>query len=134
MSLRSTQDIGRQGEFFAAYVLESQGVECHHVDRKGADLWCQLPSGVLLPVQVKASLGPRPAEKWRSTTRYAFSHVDPQACEWFCFVALDLKLLIVRRLTGALRPTVNITVKEFTPDAQASSLEAFLSENEGVAS
>ena len=26
-------DIGRQGEFLAAYILETHGVEVHHVDR-----------------------------------------------------------------------------------------------------
>jgi hypothetical protein len=35
-------DKGRQGEFLAAYILETYGVEVHHVDRSGSDLWCRV--------------------------------------------------------------------------------------------
>ena len=52
------EQTGRAGEFLAAYILESNGVECHRVDRRGDDLWCKLPNGRLVTVQVKAAAKP----------------------------------------------------------------------------
>ncbi len=128
MSAFSTHDIGRQGEFFAAYILESHGVECHHVDRKGSDLWCKLPSGLIKTVQVKASRGPRTKDKrpGPSALVYTFSHIYTEHCDWFCFVALDKPLLIMERLAGDNRQSKNFRPDAFTEDTQASSLEAFL--------
>jgi hypothetical protein len=54
---RSRTDIGRAGEFLAAYILETHGVEVHHVDRAGADLWCKV-RGSIVTVQVKACTAP----------------------------------------------------------------------------
>jgi hypothetical protein len=39
-------ETGRRGEFLAAYILESHGIECHHVNREGADLWCKVQGRV----------------------------------------------------------------------------------------
>jgi hypothetical protein len=52
--LSNNQDTGRQGEFLAAYILEKNGIEVHHVDRSGADLWCRI-NNAILTVQVKAA-------------------------------------------------------------------------------
>ena len=128
MSAFNTQDIGRQGEFFAAYILESHGVECHHVDRRGSDLWCKLPSGEIRTVQVKATRGPRTKDKrpGPSALVYTFSHIHTEHCNWFCFVALDKPLLIMEYLDGDSRQTKHFRPDTFTEEAQASSLEAFL--------
>ena len=49
---------GRAGEFYIAYVLEKNGIECHHVDLQGTDLWCQLENGKMFTVQVKSATTP----------------------------------------------------------------------------
>jgi hypothetical protein len=54
---RANTDVGRAGEFLAAYILETHGIEVHHVDRAGADLWCKV-RGSIVTVQVKASHRP----------------------------------------------------------------------------
>jgi uncharacterized protein (UPF0335 family) len=54
---RANTDVGRAGEFLAAYILETHGIEVHHVDRAGADLWCKV-QGSIVTVQVKSSHRP----------------------------------------------------------------------------
>lgn len=129
MSALDAQGIGRQGEFFAAYILESHGVECHHVDRKGSDLWCKLPSGLIKTVQVKTTRGPRTKDNRSSPSAvvYNFSHISTDHCNWFCFVVLDKQLLLMAHLENTNKMTKRFRTDAFTPEAQASSLEVFLS-------
>ena len=47
--------IGRRGEFLAAYYLETHGIRTTHVDLQHDDLWCRTPSGELFRVQVKST-------------------------------------------------------------------------------
>ena len=51
----SATHTGRIGEFFAMYVLERCGIECHHVDRSGVDLWCQTGNEDMFTLQVKSA-------------------------------------------------------------------------------
>ena len=46
---------GRIGECLVIYMLEKCGVECHHVDRSGIDLWCQSRNKDVFTVQVKSA-------------------------------------------------------------------------------
>lgn len=114
------------GEFFAAYVLEKHGVECHHVDREGSDLWCKV-RGSIVTIEVKTAGGARSAGGGRASRapKYNFSTTTRDA-DWFCFVAIDLELLL-------LRPTSEVTVKHvsidpslFTVESQERSIEEFL--------
>jgi hypothetical protein len=90
---RSRTDIGRAGEFLAAYILETHGVEVHHVDRAGADLWCKV-RGSIVTVQVKACTAPAQSNA-RSTQYYTYKTQNADA-DWHCFVALDRELLLMR--------------------------------------
>jgi len=47
----SASAIGRAGEFLASYILETFGVEVHHVSRDGADLWCKMPRTTTIPAR-----------------------------------------------------------------------------------
>jgi hypothetical protein len=89
-----TRDIGRVGEFFVMYTLEKYGIECHHVDRSGIDLWCRSVDGELFTVQVKAS-NPR-VSKDRHTPTYKFNLLGEKIADIYVFVALDMERMIVK--------------------------------------
>jgi hypothetical protein len=115
--------IGRAGEFLAAYILESFGVEVHHVSRDGADLWCKV-RGSLTTVQVKAASYPRTEAKGRKL-QYGF-FVRPVEVEWYCFIALDKRLLLMRPDAEVLTKTVRIDPAEFSEDNQRRTIEQFI--------
>lgn len=123
--MRHNQDIGRAGEFLAAYILETFGVECHHVDRAGADLWCKV-RGTLTYIEVKTSSGPRCSRFGRGNDfRYSFHTTRVKDAPWHCFVALDRRLLLMRPTAGLSNAT-HIPAAGFTEDAQRRSVEEFL--------
>lgn len=123
----SNRDTGRIGEFFAAYVLEKHGVECHHVDREGSDLWCKVRESILT-VEVKAATriragGGGPAVR---VPRYNFNTSKSPDADWYCFVAVDVELLLMRPASAVTTKHTTIGPECFTPEAQAQSIEEFL--------
>jgi hypothetical protein len=115
------------GEFFAAYVLEKHGVECHHVDREGSDLWCKVRDSIVT-VEVKAATGIRaggggPAVR---VPRYNFNTSRVPDADWYCFVAVDLELLLMRPASSVTTKHTSIGPKCFTLEAQEQSIEDFL--------
>ena len=115
--------IGRAGEFLAAYILETFGVEVHHVSRDGADLWCKV-RGSLTTVQVKAASYPRTETKGRRF-QYGF-FVRPVEVDWYCFIALDKRLLLMRPGAEVITTTVRIDPAEFSEDNQRRTIEQFI--------
>ena len=115
--------IGRAGEFLAAYILETYGVEAHHVSRDGADLWCKV-RGSLTTVQVKAASYPRTESKGRRL-QYGFC-VRPVEVDWYCFIALDKRLLLMRPDAEVITSTVRIDPAEFSEDNQRRTIEQFI--------
>jgi hypothetical protein len=120
---RSNTDIGRAGEFLAAYILETHGVEVHHVDRAGADLWCKV-QGSIVTVQVKAC---RAAAKsnTRSFAYYTY-RTQPTDAGWYCFVALDRELLLMRPSAEVTSVTTRIAPSEFNEANQRRTIEEML--------
>ena len=129
------EQTGRAGEFLAAYILENSGVECHRVDRRGDDLWCKLPNGKLVTVQVKTAakaLVPkkgRPEAKRSSYYRY---HTGTLCnADWYIFVALDLELIRLMPASEVTGAGVNLSPHSFNANAQANDIAAFLSQSVG---
>jgi len=120
----STKDIGRAGEFFAAYVLESHGVECHHVDRDGADLWCKV-QGSMTTVQVKACSRAVPSRPGSTDLRYRYHTLNGKGATWFCFVALDRGLLLLRHVSVIGKGKTLLRPELFTAVEQERTIEAF---------
>jgi hypothetical protein len=117
-------DIGRQGEFLAAYILETHGVEVHHVDRAGADLWCKTNTGIVT-VQVKTCTSPKLSNE-RSKPAYAF-YTPQSTANYFAFVALDRELLILKPNTPhTTKNTTRLAVHEFNPTNQRRTIEAMM--------
>lgn len=114
-------DRGRLGEFLASYILESYGIEVHHVDRAGADLWCRTNNN-LLTVQVKAASKPIKRTPHDSRAGYRFQTKNISA-DYFCFVALDLQLLLARPAREITASSLRIYPDEFTLENQRHSVE-----------
>ena len=81
--------VGRVGENLAAYYLEFNNFECSIVDRRGADIWCRAPSGILFGLEVKAS-----AHKTTGDRYHTFSITKKEA-DQFMLTCLDTNLFRV---------------------------------------
>ena len=126
---RNRTDIGRAGEFLAAYILETHGVEVHHVDRAGADLWCKV-RGSIVTVQVKACTAPTQSNA-RSTQYYSYK-TQPSDADWHCFVALDRELLLMRPSEGIVALTTRIAPSEFNEANQRRTIEDMINAGTGT--
>jgi hypothetical protein len=116
----SKTDLGRMGEFLASYILETHGVEVHHVDRAGADLWCRA-NGKLFTVQVKAASEPKRARTTTSVKYYGYM-TNTTVADVFTFVALDKQLLLMRPSACVTTKAIRIHPREFTMENQQSSI------------
>ena len=96
------------------YVLERAGVECHHVDRSGVDLWCQSNNNDMFTLQVKAANPSRIAEG-RSLTRYYYNLRTPKVADFYMFVALDIEKVIIMSVNKlGSRTGMNLNPNKFT--------------------
>lgn len=122
--MADTTDIGRQGEFLAAYILETHGVEVHHVDRAGADLWCRTANGIVT-VQVKTCTQPKPTND-RSQLYYTFS-TQPSDANLHAYVALDREIMLLKpNEPNTAKTTTRFAAQEFNPTNQKRTIEAMM--------
>jgi len=113
----STASKGRIGECLVIYLLEKCGVECHHVDRSGIDLWCQSRNKDVFTVQVKSAN----VNSYRS--RYSFCVSTTKTADFYVFVALDLEQIIVRStLEVTAKTTLRIPLNIFTEEESNRAL------------
>jgi len=118
-----SKSVGRAGEFLAAYILETYGVEVHHVDRDGADLWCKV-RGSILTVQVKSSSKPmRYGHEAKEMYTYHTPKID---VDWYCFVALDKQLLLMKKSDSFETSKLRIAPNEFNEVNQRRTIEEFM--------
>jgi len=99
-------------------------VECHHVNRDGADLWCKV-RGSIITIEVKSASRPLMQNKEVVTPTYNFN-IRKQRAEWFCFVALDRQLLILRPGDDLHTTTVRFKQFEFNEQNQRRTIEELL--------
>lgn len=116
---------GRVGEHFAAYVLEAHGIETQRVDTQYADLWCRV-GDTLIAVEVKTCSVPVRHSVQSTSLRYRYN-LRSSKHGWFCFVALDLRRVLLRPVSELGKVTsLSISVPLFTEEAQRNSIENFL--------
>lgn len=120
----SQTDTGRRGEFLAAYILETHGIEVHHVDRAGADLWCKV-RGSIFTVQVKACKTPKPSRKSSSVVYYTYM-THTRDVDWYCFVALDRELLLMYPTPSITAKTLRISPSQFNEANQRRTIEEMI--------
>lgn len=118
---KDSTGIGRAGEFLAAYILETHGIEVHHVDRAGADLWCKI-RGSIITVQVKSCRQSKPTNKESSVNYYSYL-TRPCDAAWYCFVALDRQLVLMRPVSEVVTATTRIAPVEFNEANQRRTIE-----------
>ena len=117
---------GRAGEYFAAYVLESYGVEAHRVDTQYSDLWCRVGEDVRA-VEVKTCTRFSVAPAHRKVSPHYRFNVKSKKHGWFCLVALDIERLLFRPVEEVTASqTLQIQASEFTLDNQRMTIERFL--------
>ena len=134
------QNIGNAGEYFVAYQLESRGITVVHANTKGFDLLAITPSGIPVPIQVKAttktqrsqSSGRRKSGKVYYSIRYRFNLKRHDEFPLHAFVALDIPAFFLRNLATApgSYPTNNvldIAPSYFTDEAMEASIKEHLS-------
>lgn len=115
---------GRAGEYFAAYVLESYGVEAYRVDTQYSDLWCRVGDEVRA-VEVKTCTSP--SKHGRDAQTYYRFNVSSKKHGWFCFVALDRELLLFRSAEEVGdRQSLRVSASEFNAANQRRTIEQFL--------
>lgn len=117
---RSTQ-VGRAGEFFAAYKLQMAGVEVHHHDA-AFDLIAILPSGKMLRVEVKTASAPK------HSRMYGYL-IGGSKADLFVFVALDVGLVkVLRPCSIGDKRMIYFPTSEFSTENEAADLAAILQE------
>ena len=109
---------GRIGECLLTYLLEKCGVECHHVDRSGVDLWCQSRNKDVFTVQVKS------ANVSSSRPKYSFNVATTKTADFYVFVALDLEQVIVKPVSEVTaKTTLRIAIADFTEEESKRGLD-----------
>ena len=120
---------GRAGEFYIAYVLEKNGIECHHVDLQGTDLWCQLENGKMFTVQVKSATTPFRRKDSRNKGGlarwvYGFCLTTAKKADFTIYLALDQERFIVETAEQVgKKKSKQITPRAFTTAKQAEGIE-----------
>ena len=114
--------VGRQGEFLAAFILEGSGVEVHHVDRQDADLWCRVGDR-LVTVQVKTAS--RAVAYASQSIRYHF-YTPPAHVDYYCFVCLDVRLLLLRAPRLIRANQTRLRPSEVTEENQRKTIDEFI--------
>jgi hypothetical protein len=126
------EQTGRAGEFLAAYILESNNIECHRVDRRGSDLWAKLPNGKLVTVQVKtaakASIPRKGGPKSGRKSYYRYHTGTLCNADWYIFVALDLELMRLMPASEVTGSSANLSPHSFNANAQANDIAAFINQ------
>ena len=120
-----TSHIGRVGEFFAIYKLEKYGIECHHVDRSGIDLWCQSLDNSLFTLQVKSSniCHFNKDNKRPNFSGYAYNLRSDHIADFYIFIALDIERIIVKPVAELKGKTqLRLTASDFTREEELEGM------------
>lgn len=111
--------IGRQGELFAASVLESYDIRTNHVDIERDDLWAKTPTNQFFAIQVKTASYPLLHSAHHTIKKYNFAlHSMQNYTGVFIFVALDINMILAREGTTVSTKTLKLKPSDFTQQAQ----------------
>jgi len=116
---KSPKQVGRVGEHYVAYLLESVGLETLRVDGTGCDLHVTTNSGRVMRVEVKTC-----ATTMVKKNVYRF-HIGNSNAEVFVFVAMFDGEPLVRMFLREDAPKWSLNSSEFTLEAQQADLDWF---------
>lgn len=86
---------GRIGEYFVAYLLEREGVECTIVDRRGTDIFCRRSDDSLFTLEVKTASKPIYPSNASKTPRANYD-IKRTKADWYAFVDLSTQLVLFK--------------------------------------
>lgn len=89
---------GRIGEYFVAYLLEREGVECTIVDRRGTDIYCRRTDDSLFTLEVKTASKPIYPSAASKTPRANYD-IKRTKADWYAFVDLSTQLVVFKPRT-----------------------------------
>lgn len=122
--MRNNRQIGRAGEFLAAYILEQHNIRCTHVDIERDDLWGVTPSKAFHRIQVKAASKPVLHAKHHKIPKYSFVTKGLAGYRGIIiFAALDLGLILCKMGSEVKRQSYKVRPELFTLEAQTKSIE-----------
>tara|TARA_B100000073_G_scaffold345093_2_gene353325 strand:- start:268 stop:660 length:393 start_codon:yes stop_codon:yes gene_type:complete len=117
------RQIGRAGEFLAAYVLTMYDIKVGHIDVTGDDLWCRTQKN-FYQCQVKTTIGKYLSSKEKRLPKYHFQLKNNQHYPGvFILVALDAKLILCKKWDDIPVKVFKIRPEEFTEEAQDKSIK-----------
>lgn len=117
------RQIGRAGEFLAAYVLTMYDIKVGHIDVTGDDLWCRTQKN-FYQCQVKTTIGKYLSSKEKRLPKYHFQLKNNQNYPGiFVLVALDAKLILCKKWDDIPVKVFKIRPEEFTEEAQDKSIK-----------
>ncbi|MAS98954.1 MAG: hypothetical protein CMF29_08570 [Kiritimatiellaceae bacterium] len=117
------RQIGRAGEFLAAYVLTMYDIKVGHIDVTGDDLWCRTQKN-FYQCQVKTTIGKYLSSKEKRLPKYHFQLKNNQNYPGvFILVALDTKLILCKKWDEIPVKVFKIRPEEFTEEAQDKSIK-----------
>jgi len=120
----NTGHTGRIGEFFAMYALEKYGIECHHVDRSGVDLWCQSYNEDMFTLQIKAANTTLIRRGKRTYPRYSYNLRTTKIADFYMFIALDIqKVLVMPTRKLGRKEGLQIHPNKFTEETEKEGLD-----------
>jgi hypothetical protein len=122
--MSNASDIGRAGEFLASYILETFGVEVHHVNRDGADLWCKINNSRIVTVDVKTASKPISPKKTRNV--YQFHTPGRIIIDYHAFVALDRQLMLMQVFDPDGPTTTSLPTSSFNETNQRRTIEEMI--------
>tara|TARA_R110002020_G_scaffold46836_4_gene133386 strand:- start:244 stop:663 length:420 start_codon:yes stop_codon:yes gene_type:complete len=114
---------GRTGEYLAAFLLSDHyNIESSIVTTIGDDLWCKLPDGRLVKIQVKTS---NTRQKHRGT--YQFQTSNQKSSDFYCFVSLKDKTFLLKPLSWLKqRQGIRFSINDFSLEKMHQSVEECL--------
>ena len=120
----NNRQIGRAGEFLAAYILEQHDIRCTHVDIDRDDLWGVTPSKAFYRIQVKAASRPILHAKHHTIPKYSFVTKGLTGYGGIIILAaLDLGLILCKLGSEIKSQSQKVKPELFTVEAQTESIK-----------
>jgi hypothetical protein len=122
--MNNNRQIGRAGEFLAAYILEQHNIRCTHVDIDRDDLWGVTASKTFHRIQVKAASKPIIHAKHHKSPKYSFVTNGLVGYRGIViFAALDLGLILCTLGSEIKSQSHKVKPELFTVEAQTESIK-----------
>lgn len=114
---------GRTGEYLAAFLLSDHyNIESSIVTTIGDDLWCKLPDGRLVKIQVKTA-----SAQQKERNKYFFQTSTKKTSDFYCFVSLEKQCFLLKPLKWLRkRESVRFSPTKFSLEKMHESVKECL--------